>query len=298
MLLVLSSPDIDESLAIDTALHLWYSAFLKDEHMKVIKALPQIVSQRETTEEYSTFRSNKLDITLNQIVWAAMLSYCNERQDFDRNEAQRTRRLELMAAFDLALQRDEYELRLLKHCPGHRVPIERFYDDRILLPFSQSRDLYTVPNPVLFFGRGWHLKRLETPLDGWYLNEIATFETSLASNDIYGKLYCHVKTLLKNLRARLVDKDSKCHLTLLNMDVYLLKKRVRTRFDRIEVSSRPIWRSRYSSANLLQVLEHIRRSVSWSPADYNSPCTNVEVSRGEQSRLADNALHGQCSQLP
>jgi len=74
------------------------------------------------------------------------------------------------------------------------------------------------------------------PLAGWSLPEVLKQRVGHTSNDIYGKLYCHIHDQLSSFRRNLRSGIC-CDLKLYNMDAAVLARHLGQdiSFDRIEV---------------------------------------------------------------
>ena len=238
MLLVLCSPE-DEAKAIDTALHVWYSALLRPDHMELIRKTvrPRIESFYERIQDAPPKKSQRekwnfgactIDVSLKPEYWTTLLSHCDEVMGLSADEAQRMRR----AKYASEVGSDKSDLRLMLNLPEYRVSMQRFEEDGILLPFGCSREPHTVPNPTLFFSRDWHLRRLESPLGGWNRGKVTDVHAGPAINDLYGKLYCHVKALLREFRTCLMTLNCNIRMSAKNATKLVPRS---TKFDRIEV---------------------------------------------------------------
>lgn len=76
----------------------------------------------------------------------------------------------------------------------------------------------------------------DDPLRGWHYPEILDVASGPASNDLYGKLYCHLQASLAGFRRRLFAQD--CMFRMLNLDVTALPEHLAGKdFARIEVPS-------------------------------------------------------------
>lgn len=88
---------------------------------------------------------------------------------------------------------------------------------------------------TFFQSADWPMKDSSDPLEGWHFREILDFASGPASNDVYGKLYGHLQTLLSAFRRRLSSHGCKFHM--LNMNAAALPKHLNGgTFARIEVS--------------------------------------------------------------
>lgn len=154
MLLLTLSID-DEQEALQTVLHVWYSAFIRPADLRRIQALRPLIEDvcNKITKRSSgslqaktfAFGSSTIRIILKKEHWTALLTFLCVPKGLTTGEARRVR-----LAVTKAPRRLDYRHRnLALQQPEHRICKERFHEDGILLPFSQSRDDFTVPNPYV-----------------------------------------------------------------------------------------------------------------------------------------------------
>lgn len=65
----------------------------------------------------------------------------------------------------------------------------------------------------MFHGEDWPMMDSADPLSGWSYTEVLSASVGPAPNDIYGKLYHHVKSLLARFYRRVVDTGVEFHLS-------------------------------------------------------------------------------------
>ncbi|KAF5234485.1 hypothetical protein FAUST_7573 [Fusarium austroamericanum] len=109
--------------------------------------------------------------------------------------------------------------------------------DGLLLPFGACRTEFRLPNPTFFQNKdSWPMYDNSDPLSGWSIKEIEATWIGPATSDIYGKLFRHVKCLLKAFVERL--SSSSMTFKLLQVDASdLPSHQLERSFDRIEVSN-------------------------------------------------------------
>lgn len=89
----------------------------------------------------------------------------------------------------------------------------------------------------MFNGEEWPMMDSADPLSGWSYTEVLSTPVGPAANDIYGKLYHHVKSLLARFYRRVVDTNNEFHL--FNLDAAELPMHIsHLSFARIEVCQR------------------------------------------------------------
>ncbi len=82
-------------------------------------------------------------VALQKSAWDSLLAYVEVPEGLTHESAHKIR-----TAITLAASRGDYRDRYL-YCqePSHRVPLNKFRDDGILLPFGSRRHDFQVPNP-------------------------------------------------------------------------------------------------------------------------------------------------------
>lgn len=155
IMLLLSLTIADEQEAIQTVLHVWYSAFIRPVDLQRIQALHPLIKDVCTKiasrgsgslqAKTFTFGPSSLRVVLKKEHWKILLTFLCPPKGLTIEKARRGRLAVTMAPHRLDyLHRD-----LALQQPEHRICKERFREDGILLPFSQSRDDFTVPNPYV-----------------------------------------------------------------------------------------------------------------------------------------------------
>ncbi|KAJ5583255.1 hypothetical protein N7535_001875 [Penicillium sp. DV-2018c] len=130
---------------------------------------------------------------------------------------------------------------LFAQLPYWRVATMKFRRSGILLPFGCSSGGFDTPNPTFFQAdRTWPMPDLADPRTSWNLVEVAngTFTADhIAKNDLYGKLYIHIREILLRFCQQLGKR--RLRLKLLCVDPVKLPEHPdlsgrRRKFDRIE----------------------------------------------------------------
>lgn len=158
ILLLIFCVEEDPVKAAEYALHTWYSLLLTDSCYKLLKKVKSVLQglydeiKTEPGDDSTPatkrlrFCKGSIDITLSRGQWLYLpkFAWLNE---FDgkasKSDFQFLRRGQLStpAAIDLF----DFTLEPLK--PYRRVSEMKFRKDGMLLPFGQSREDFTVPNP-------------------------------------------------------------------------------------------------------------------------------------------------------
>lgn len=142
-----------ENEAVDCMLHVWYSAFLTQKHLDLMKGriLPLILDVNQKIKDSGSdivlaktfsFGTRSLRIGLKKAEWYCLLKLLVpvEGLQFERAQQRRTR-------ITLAPERaDHRDLMMFAMPPYHRVCDVVFREEGILLPLGHSRNAYTVPN--------------------------------------------------------------------------------------------------------------------------------------------------------
>jgi hypothetical protein len=164
LLLIFVGQELDE--AVESMIHIWYSALIKTSHMDIlygrIRPLIEAVCTKiaskapdATLGKTWIFGSRTLRVVLRKKEWISLRSYVELPDSLSTSRAQ-----EIRTAYTMATERKDYrERRMLAQLPAHRLCANRFREDGILLPFGHTREQYTTPNPLvlkqschIFFG--------------------------------------------------------------------------------------------------------------------------------------------------
>jgi hypothetical protein len=239
----------DEVEAADLTLHMWCSAFLKRKHVDFLTntvrpLVDKVVGEiRDRDPSISppnpwTFDSNSLNLERTRAQWYQILSLCSAPISLSSQTWQNIRRDRLLWRYTEQEKHDLLEQRLVEFSPMHRVCRMKFHEDGILPPFGHSQVGFVQPNPTLFIGRNWLLGEGEDPFDGWSLPEILD-RPGRTQNDLYGKLYFHIKDQLLKFHRQL--RNRRHDFQLLSIDAMDLRSRPcisSVSFARIETANR------------------------------------------------------------
>ncbi|KAF7188355.1 Zinc finger MYND domain-containing protein 10 [Pseudocercospora fuligena] len=242
MLLIMLSAE-DRGSSIQTTIHLWYSAFLRQKYMDFlgskIRPLVQDVVSNITSKASDvlcgkTWAWNKstLRVELTKARWIQLLAFFDVPPGLSTAKAHQARK-----AVNLASSRIDYrERRLLCHRPAHRVVDMRYGEDGVFAPFGYSREEFTVPNPTFFQGTEWPMKDSADPVAGWSLPDLLQVKAYGATNDLHGQLYFHLQTILNAVQSRVSQHE--CHFQMLNCNATELPSRLKgSTFARIETAN-------------------------------------------------------------
>jgi hypothetical protein len=156
---------IDEAIAVDTALHFWYSAFMPVEYQLLISS--EIMSFITQADGSGILQSPVgLSSTLSCMATSEIMGFFHHlvSQSLSVGEAQegydRVRR---------APSRQDYRDRMYAGLkPSHRVAFQEYRRFGIVLPFGAMNAHFNVPNRSLFSPTGeWLQTDYADPLEGW-----------------------------------------------------------------------------------------------------------------------------------
>ncbi|PHH78981.1 hypothetical protein CDD80_5922 [Ophiocordyceps camponoti-rufipedis] len=233
--------DADE--AADCIVHLWYSAYLRPSHINILqtrirpllKAVCAGISSRAPKSLIGkswVFGNRSLRLVMRRESWILLLALFHRNHTFTLEEAR-----EIRDGVTANETRVDWQERIF--CcqpPKHRLCMQRFRKDGILLPFGASRADFTEPNPTLFLATYWPLLDDADPSSGWYSKDIAETSSGPASSDLYGKLYYHVRETVQAFIGRIAG--GQVSFRLLNLDAADLVDHVNgEHFSRIEISN-------------------------------------------------------------
>jgi len=207
LLLMLLTEDREQ--ASTTALHIWYSALVREADLDILAntvrpLIENVVHKISTKDSDSlqakTWKINKssLRLVLTQEQWSKLLRFLDVPANVDGSVATEVRASVTMAP----LRKDYVQRSLILQQPYHRVCKMRFREDGVLLPFGHSRESFVIPNPTFFQAASWPMMDSAESCGGWSFPDISATPSGTASNDIYAKLYIHVKDHLMRFHER------------------------------------------------------------------------------------------------
>ncbi|KAK4899413.1 hypothetical protein LTR27_003146 [Elasticomyces elasticus] len=191
MLVACVCPDKDD--ATDCVLHIWFSSMIRPQEQELLDTsirpliadvVLKIASKTAGSLQRKTWKlgNNTIRLTILKEQWTTLLSYFRVPQGVTEQSAQRIRTAVTMA------RRDHIDRSYLAQQPAHRVCMEKFRMNGILLPFGDSMAAFSIPNPTFFRTTDWPMMDSADPLNGWDWREVLKTDSGLATNDLYGKL--------------------------------------------------------------------------------------------------------------
>lgn len=152
LLIAMVVEDIDT--ASDCMVHLWYSALIRESHLKILQQQVRPLVKDVCTKiadkssdtlcgKTWTFGQCSVRVVLEKSSWGRLLSFLDVPAGLDAHRAQTGR-----ANITLAESRKDYRDRYM--ClirPSHRIAFSKFREDGLLLPFGLPRHDFRVPNP-------------------------------------------------------------------------------------------------------------------------------------------------------
>ncbi|KAM0712890.1 hypothetical protein Q7P35_000340 [Cladosporium inversicolor] len=240
VLLALTIPDHQK--AIETIIHCWYSAFIRPEDLQYLESLhslfqavcDELADRGAASIEARTWKFGKCSVSvmLDKEHWMQLLGFITLSKDLTTQQAHDIRK----DVTDSPQRLDFIQRFLLMRKPEHRICKENFRDEGILLPFGHSRKEFTIPNPTLFLSSAWPIMDDVEPLEGWNFAEVLETKHSSAANDVYGKLFIHIGSVLSSFNHRLSKFGA--NFELRNLDAAELPRVLNPgSFARIETSN-------------------------------------------------------------
>ncbi|KAG1747941.1 uncharacterized protein EDB91DRAFT_1235835 [Suillus paluster] len=238
----------DETMAVDIALHFWYSVFMPAEYSTNIMAIVASFLLRANTnpeDQQPLGQRSSLDCLITEQLgqlfrhfgMSTILSMAEAQNEYDRVRT--------------ASSRGDYRDRMLARLkPSHRLAFQEFRRFGIVLPFGAMNAHFNVPNASLFSLNGkWLQTDYADPLAGWDIGEILDAGTAQGAQpeDIYGCLYFFLSHELRTFARRL--RELHISFRVVATDATILSRVIRedglsgfgipasARFDRIDVSN-------------------------------------------------------------
>ena len=172
MLLLLLGTIVDEDMAVDVALHFWYSVFMPAEHHIQIcsavtpfmhHALERYRSGSGLASPYLLGSRSRLYTTAAEELKLVFQHYISsESISIEAAQAEYDRVRQIPSRQDF---RDRMYCQLK---PSHRVAFQQYRHHGIVLPFGATNAHFNFPNTSLFSLSGkWLLTDFADPLEGW-----------------------------------------------------------------------------------------------------------------------------------
>ncbi|KAM0286534.1 hypothetical protein ACHAO9_008162 [Fusarium lateritium] len=245
IMLLIAFTAVDQDAAIDCIIHVWYSAFIRKSDLDIIQqgVRPLIANiceeHRDKPVDHSIvttweFGRWSLRLDLQKSAWDNLLLFTEVPKDLTAEKAN-----EIRTATTLAESRKDYRDRhFLFLSRFRRVAAQQFREDGILQPFGSQRAEFSVPYPTIVQEDTsvWPMRDNADPLNGWSAKEVESTPNGPAKADIYGKLFHHLRSVLRAFLDSIAGL--KVSFSLLQVDVRTLPGRLTDgTFDRIEASN-------------------------------------------------------------
>ncbi|KAL7909069.1 hypothetical protein GGI35DRAFT_493868 [Trichoderma velutinum] len=234
------------SRAIDTIIHVWYSAFLTRSIVQyleenILPLLEQVHSKLDGAaldtvidHTWNFSGGSSIQVSLPVRCWKYIVN--SLRIPWGLNHQVATSRLQRVTLDVGRRDARDYHYSKMTYSPHFRMVHQRFREDGMLLPFGDSRLDFVHPNPLRFPASfGYNYTDFANPLAGWNILEVEKMPWA-ASNDLYGKLNCFLKFKIAKFLLRL--GEDQIVLSLLGVNIRTLPHHLGSRkYDRIEVSN-------------------------------------------------------------
>lgn len=160
VMLLIFLTTVEPHKAISCVMHVWYSSLIHTEHMQLLcenvyPLVEDVCSKIRNKSQHTllgktwTFGGRTLRAVLSREVWMALLQILEPPAGLTLEKANGIR-----TAVTLAAERQDYlDRKLAVMEPAHRVCVETFRKDGLLLPLGYSRKGFTVPNPFVLLLR-------------------------------------------------------------------------------------------------------------------------------------------------
>ncbi|KAI0114102.1 hypothetical protein GGR51DRAFT_505493 [Nemania sp. FL0031] len=230
--------------AAEAMLHVWYSTLVTEpcynllqERLKpmVEEVCSKIAEKnsRALLEKTWNFGNSSLQIVLTREAWMKLPSYFDVPSGLTKEVAHTVRQASMNGPF----HDDLVDRVILKMSPTMAIGMIKYHEDGVLVPFGQSHDAFTVPNPTVFDSTlELSMIDLANPLAGWSMKTFLSNKAGPAKRDAYGQLYHYLKRVFTKFHFRL--RSNEVSFELHHIDVRTLDKTLAGRhFDRIEVNN-------------------------------------------------------------
>ncbi|KAF5649812.1 uncharacterized protein FTJAE_776 [Fusarium tjaetaba] len=213
ILLLIALTADHENEATDCIIHIWYSSLIRESDRAIleqrVRPLIQTVCDKIKDKPANrilgktwTFGKRSLRLVLTKAAWDKFLSYTTVPEGLTVERANEIRKAVTLAESHF----DFLERHYLFAIPSHRVPMHRFREDGILQPFGAQRSEFCIPNPTLFQAPfDWPIPGGSDPCDGWSPKDLEETDNGPATSDIDGKLFTHLRSMLKSFTSRIAS---------------------------------------------------------------------------------------------
>ncbi len=151
LLLAIAVQDDDE--AVESMIHVWYSAFIRESDIELLEGFRPLVERVCTKYEGSDcdhpvgeewdFEKFTLVPIMKIESWNYLLTFLEAPFGYTPTLAHKARTL----ATKVQSRADYRERFLYNQPPARRLAYEKFCDDGMVLPFGASREEFCIPNP-------------------------------------------------------------------------------------------------------------------------------------------------------
>ncbi|KAF6752082.1 hypothetical protein DFP72DRAFT_991169 [Ephemerocybe angulata] len=251
MLLLILGTLPEEDMAVDIALHFWYSTFMPAEYHVQLSAvtLPLLKHMHERTNTRSPFplgEESTMDVACSladvRLFMEHYISTASISLEDAQNEYNRVRNHP---------ERADYRDRMYAGLSlSHRAAFYEYRRFGLVLPFGAINTHFNFPNASLFSPeKQWLQTDYADPIEGWNINEVLESGKAHGAQpeDIYGCLYFFLSNQLRTFAQRITKFP--ISFKMFNADASALPKIIRhdtasvfglkptLKFDRIEVSN-------------------------------------------------------------
>ncbi|KAJ6096555.1 hypothetical protein N7486_007301 [Penicillium sp. IBT 16267x] len=241
LLIGLVVQDVDQ--AIDCIIHIWYSIMIRTSDILVLQKhiAPMFATvQKEIKdlpkngflEKTWSFGSCSLKVGLCHEAWNKLSNFVTGPAGLTEGKASQLYRDTNSPPWRI----DYVHRRMVVMSPARRLTFNKWLADGLLLPFGHPRHEFTEPNPTLWStADAWPAQAEFEPVQGWSPQVVDGTCIGNAQNDIYGKLFFHLRWLLSNSLSRMSTLNNSFHI--LNISPLDLSNHLKgTVFDRIDTS--------------------------------------------------------------
>ncbi|KAJ5928510.1 hypothetical protein N7466_007466 [Penicillium verhagenii] len=239
---------MDLHAVIDCMIHIWYSPFLMKSHIDIlqnfikplfdkVKAKLRIIRTNRpnvtTMVHVWNLKSTSIQATLSIEKWNKLFTFIETPAGLTFEKAQH----HFANPMKCVVTEHVRNHRFCRMPPTCRLALAKYYEDGMMLSFGCPRQLFTEPNPTFWHDADAPFQRGDgDPLDGWNPTEVFNIWSGPAINDIYGKLWIYLGSVLVRFFNRV--KDLNVTFKVLNSRFEALPWALGdTKFDRIDTSN-------------------------------------------------------------
>jgi hypothetical protein len=172
VLLLILGTLADEDMAVDVALHFWYSTFFPAEYnIKISSSIIPVLHHSGQRQANGSGLSSPYPLGPKSALFTAVtgeLKLCFEHYISSDSISVRAAQAEYNRVRQAPWRRDHRDRMYCQLRPSHRVAFHRFRHHGIVLPFGAPNAHFNAPNPSLFtFDGKWLQTDFADPLEGW-----------------------------------------------------------------------------------------------------------------------------------